>query len=111
MFGASYRARRYSYTFPSARIRGVSHTVSMSKFPLTVCQPNVPNGLVMRSRPYRNDRIIAVIRGLYFTATAGVPSFASRFRYLFPTYETCEGELNYEVPVPMVALVSTAVSH
>ena len=38
-------------------------------------------------------------------------SFARRFRYLFPTYEGREGVINYEVPVPMVALVATAVSH
>jgi hypothetical protein len=62
----------------------------------------------MRSRPYRNDRIIAVIRDVFFTG--GVKSFARQFQYLFPTWESREGEKSYEVPVPMVALVATAVS-
>ena len=63
----------------------------------------------MRSRPYRNDRIITAIRALYFAG--GAKSFAKRFRYLFPTYEAREGEFVYEVPICMVALVATAVSY
>jgi hypothetical protein len=63
----------------------------------------------MRSRPYRNDRIITVIRSMYFGG--GALSFARRFRYLFPTHEGRDGDINFEVPVPMVALVATAVSH
>jgi hypothetical protein len=66
----------------------------------------MPNGLVMRSRPYRNDRIITAIRALYFAG--GTKSFAKQFHYLFPTYETHEGEVR-EVPIHMVALVATAV--
>jgi hypothetical protein len=62
----------------------------------------------MRSRPYRNDRLIAVIRDMYFSG--GAMSFARKFRYLFPTYENREGQVSYEVPIPMVALVATAVS-
>jgi hypothetical protein len=79
-------------------------------FFLTVCQPNAPpNGLAMRSRPYRNDRIINVIRSMYFGG--GALSFARRFCYLFPTHAGHDGDINLEVPVPMVALVATAVSH
>ena len=63
----------------------------------------------MRSQPYRNDRIITVIQDMYFSG--GITSFAKRFRYLFPTYESREGVTNYKVPIPMVALVATAVSH
>ena len=67
------------------------------------------NGLVMCSRPYRNDRIISALRNLYFTG--GTNSFAQRFMYLFPTYELREGgDLKQEVPIHMVALVATAVS-
>jgi hypothetical protein len=62
----------------------------------------------MHSRPYRNPRIIAVIRDLYFTG--GHTSFACRFRYLFPQMEL-DNVVKYEVPVPMVALVATAVSY
>jgi hypothetical protein len=62
----------------------------------------------MRSRPYRNDRIIAIIRDMYFSG--GAMSFARKFQYLFPTYETREGNISYKVPLPMVALVATAVS-
>ena len=96
----------YTYTFPSATF--VSH-IKTTKFPLTVCQHNAPSGLVMRSRPYRNERIISALRDLYFTG--GSTSFARRFLYLFPTWESREGEISHEVPIPMVALVATAVSH
>ena len=57
----------------------------------------------MRSKPYRNEQIITAIRELYFTG--GSASFASRFKSRFPTHQG-----SYEVPMPMVALVSTAVS-
>lgn len=63
----------------------------------------------MRTRPYRNERIISALRELYFTG--GSNSFAMRFLYLFPTYELREGaDIRQEVPIPMVALVATAVS-
>lgn len=45
---------------------------------------------------------------MYFAG--GATSFVRRFSYLFPTYETREGEVNYEVPAPMAALVATVVS-
>jgi hypothetical protein len=61
----------------------------------------------MRTQPYRNDRIITVIRDMFFAG--GATSFARRFRYLFPTYEGPCGEQTYEVPITMVALVGTAV--
>ena len=63
--------------------------------------------LVMRSRPYRNDRIISAIRELYFTG--GHTSFASRYSYLFPRCDRCDTVARLEVPIPMVALVATAV--
>ncbi|KAI9429942.1 hypothetical protein BJY52DRAFT_1200336 [Lactarius psammicola] len=65
------------------------------------------NGPVRRSQPYRNDRIIAVIRDLYFSG--GSTSFAARFEHLFPTYQGANGVVNREVPIPMVALVATAL--
>ena len=61
---------------------------------------------MMRTRPYRNDRIINAIRGLYFSG--GAKSFAKQFQYLFPIYDTHKGEVR-EVPIHMVALVTTAV--
>ena len=61
----------------------------------------------MRTRPYRNERIISVIRDLYFTG--GVASFASQFASLLPTHTSLNGENLREVPIPMVALVATAV--
>ena len=77
---------------------------------LSDCPPQsrVAGGLVVRSRPYRNTRIISVIRDLYFTG--GYMSFARRFHYLFPGIELSEDETGFEVPIPMVALVATAVS-
>ena len=63
----------------------------------------------MCSWPYQNEQIISALQNLYFTG--GTNSFARRFMYLFPTYELCEGgDLKQEVPIPMVALVTTAVS-
>ena len=63
---------------------------------------------VTRSKPYRNRRIIDAIHDLFFSG--GSTSFAKRFDYLFPNSETLDGVTVYEVPVPMVALVATAVS-
>jgi hypothetical protein len=58
-------------------------------------------------QPYRNDRIISVIQELYFTGGSG--SFASRFDGWFPTYQGPNGDTRQEVPIPMLALVATAV--
>ena len=64
--------------------------------------------LLKRSQPYRNERIIRVIRDMYFTG--GVSSFARRFNNLFPCYCDRQGVMKPEVPDQMVALVATAVS-
>ena len=88
-------------------------------------QGNPLMGPVLTSRPYRNVRIIAVIRQLYFEG--GADSFVNHFNgYVhllydfgllmewvcsqFPRYEGEDGVTVVEVPVPMVALVATAVS-
>jgi len=63
--------------------------------------------LLKRSQPYRNQRIINVIRDMYFTG--GVSSFATRFAHLFPRHRDSQGVITTEVPQPMVALVATAV--
>lgn len=60
-----------------------------------------------RSKPYRNDRIVKAIRGLYFT---GENSFVEQFGERFPLRRNNDGSTSYEVPIPMVALVGTAVS-
>ncbi len=63
----------------------------------------------MRSRPYRNERIICVIHDLYFTG--GNKSFSAWFSHLFPcSYGNNRYVMEYEVPIPMVALVAMAVS-
>lgn len=49
-----------------------------------------------------------VIRDLYFTG--GVTSFAHRFGSSFPKAQGNDGVTRRLVPVPMVALVATAVS-
>ncbi|KAF8257516.1 hypothetical protein EI94DRAFT_1757861 [Lactarius quietus] len=71
----------YTYTFPRATI------------------VNAPNGLVMRTRPYRNDHIITVIKDMFFIG--GATSFARCFKYLFPTYQGHHGE-ELKVPTPML---------
>jgi hypothetical protein len=62
----------------------------------------------MRSRPYRNDRIITVIRDMFFTG--GANAYVNRFIPLFDKHCSNDGVIMREVPVPMVALVATAVS-
>jgi hypothetical protein len=79
-------------------------------------------------RPYRNPRIISVIRELYFGqgtasyayrfeeyvgsfSSFNVTSLALKYTYRhFPTFRGDDGILRWEVPIPMVALVATAVS-
>lgn len=65
--------------------------------------------LLKRSQPYRNERIINVIRDMYFTG--GVSSFAMRFDRFFPRYRDSQGVVRIEVPEAMVALVATAVRY
>ena len=83
----------------------------------------------MCTRPYRNPQIISVIKELYFGP--GTTSYAYQFKeYIvffffffnatdlalkytyshFPTSMGDDGILKHEVPIPMVALVATAVS-
>ena len=59
------------------------------------------------NQPYQNDRIITVIRNLYFTG--GPNSFSSRFSDTFPFDDGPSGVIARKVPIPMVALVATAV--
>jgi Domain of unknown function (DUF6532) len=75
---------------------------------LTISQAPGSNPLVMRSRPYRNRRIILAIRDLYFSG--GGTSLASRYDQLFPSAPSNDGLTVHMVPVSMVALVGTAVS-
>ena len=63
--------------------------------------------LLKRSLPYRNERIINVLREMYFTG--GVSSFARRYDHLFPRHRDSQGDVKIEVPKEMVALVATAV--
>ncbi|KAN0129425.1 hypothetical protein V8E53_012757 [Lactarius tabidus] len=79
----------YTYTYPTAARSGLL------------------SGLVRRTRPYRNARIILVIQELFFTG--GDMSFASRFDHLFPVYQDNKCMLTREVPAPMVVLVATAL--
>lgn len=79
-----------------------------SKFWLTSPQDNPHKFLPMRTRPYRNIRILNVIRDLFFSG--GNSSFAIRFRSDFPIHQGNDGVVSREVPIPMVALVATAVS-
>ncbi|KAH8980460.1 hypothetical protein EDB92DRAFT_1974433 [Lactarius akahatsu] len=65
------------------------------------------NPLVQCSQPYRNDRIIAVVRDVYFTSVG--TSFGTQFEHLFPTYQGADRKVNREVPIPMVALVATVL--
>jgi hypothetical protein len=74
---------------------------------LTNFQTGWSGGSVQRARPYRNKHLISVISALYFSN--GATSFASQFHQLFPTFDLPDGT-HPEVPIPMIALVGTAVS-
>ncbi|KAF8269645.1 hypothetical protein EI94DRAFT_1699341 [Lactarius quietus] len=56
---------------------------------------------------YQNDHIITVIQDMFFTG--GAKLFAKHFCYLFPTHDGRDGETVLEVPIPMVALIATAL--
>ncbi|KAI9436434.1 hypothetical protein H4582DRAFT_2058711 [Lactarius indigo] len=63
----------------------------------------LPTFLAMASR----EEIIEMIRELYFTG--GNTSFAARFPHFFAYTESGDRENRREVPIPMVALVATAL--
>jgi hypothetical protein len=96
----------YRYTFPTAL--HVSCYFHLDACKLKICQNVHPDGVPMRTRPYRNSRIIQVIRDLYFTG--GGNAFVNRFGNRFPTFQGDDGVVVREVPIAMVALVATAVS-
>ena len=62
----------------------------------------------MRTRPYHNDRLITVIRDLYFRG--GATSFASRFDHIF-IRRNANSPIVHEIPGAMLCLVATAVSY
>ena len=62
----------------------------------------------MHTKPYQNVQIIAAIRSLFFGAS--INSFANGFHHIFPLYTGPDGVMSHKVPIPMVALVATAVS-
>jgi hypothetical protein len=62
----------------------------------------------MRTRVYRNDRLITVIRDAYFSG--GATSFATRFDHIF-IRRNANSLLVREIPGAMLCLVATAVSH
>jgi len=61
----------------------------------------------IRSKPYRNSRIITVIRDVCFTG--GGSSLANRYHARFPSFQGDNGLVVPEVPIALVALVATAV--
>jgi hypothetical protein len=61
----------------------------------------------MRSKPYRNERIVEVLQSLFFVG--GPLSYANRYAHKFPEVTGPDGVAAHEVPICMVALVATAV--
>ncbi|KAN0141621.1 hypothetical protein V8E53_000083 [Lactarius tabidus] len=66
---------------------------------------NVLIGVPNISRPYHSSIIISVIRDLFFS---GNTPFVVQHQALFPSHEGTSGDVIWEVPKAMVALVSTA---
>ncbi|KAI0254978.1 hypothetical protein BJV78DRAFT_1151819 [Lactifluus subvellereus] len=90
---------------PSEVIRLIQKQLSNYNYTFPTASNN--NGLLMRSHPYRNKYIIHVIREVYFCG--GSASIATRFNNQFPAWQGPDGTIKAEVPVPMVALVATAL--
>ncbi|KAN0138827.1 hypothetical protein V8E53_003215 [Lactarius tabidus] len=67
--------------------------------------PNVLIGLLQTSQPYRSPIIISVIWDLFFS---GNPSFVTKHQDQFPSRTGTNGDIIWEVPKAMVALVSIA---
>ncbi|KAI9429385.1 hypothetical protein H4582DRAFT_2089337 [Lactarius indigo] len=116
LFRAEVRERCNAITLPiflamASReeiIESVRHQLSNYNYTFpTMGLPRVNRRLERRTRPYRNDRIITVIRDLYFTG--GNTSFAACFPHFFAYTESSDRENRREVPIPMVALVVTAL--
>ena len=61
----------------------------------------------MRTKLYRNQRIIRVIHDLFFTG--GVSAYAHRFDSEFPRFEGPDGVKVPLLPTAMLALVATVV--
>jgi hypothetical protein len=101
-----WQCSNYHYTFPKAPMVSVRHLFSHNH--LTFSQGIGSNSLAMRSRPYRNSRIINVIHSLCFTG--GSTSFITRFGKDFPSVPGGDGVSVREIPISIVALVATAVS-
>ncbi|KAI0250408.1 hypothetical protein BJV78DRAFT_1283210 [Lactifluus subvellereus] len=90
---------------PSEVIRLIQKQLSNYNYTFPTASNN--NGLLMRSHPYRNKYIIRVIREVYFCG--GSASITTRFNNQFPAWQGPDGTIKAEVPVPMVALVATAL--
>ena len=93
----------YNYVFPF-----VSVTLQFQP-KLTQPQPNNAQGTSRRGMPYRNDQIFSVIYNLYFTGWNVSGPFSRHFQGWFPVHEGIDGVVRREVPIPMLALVATAV--
>jgi len=79
------------------------------KFCLTLCHQTRNPELVKRSLLYHNKWIIAVLYKSFFSG--GMSSFMTRFDRLFTsTSQDAISPVCCQVPLPMVALVATAVS-
>src|SRR6267154_469252 len=65
-------------------------------------------GIPAHTKLYRNNRIVTVIRNMFFVG--GSLAYAHQYNHRFPKFTGSNGVEVREVPVPMVALVATAVS-
>jgi hypothetical protein len=88
-------------------VSGIADSSIQQTLDYNYTYPGASNGLLWRSKPYRNPRIVKVIQEVFFT---GVDAFATHFNHLFLTHLGPDGEMRRELPIPMVALVATAVS-
>ena len=97
--------REYAYTCPAAV--NVSLRLTLSSVLMVCHQFPLSRGLVRRTLPFRNARIITVLRDRFFSGES--KSFVNQFSGIF-TIEDGISPARREVPLAMVCLVATAVS-
>ena len=74
--------------------------------PTFLFQSNVLVSLPQTGRPFRSTILISVIRDLFFS---GNMPFVTQHQDQFPSRQEPNGDVIWEVPKAMVALVATAV--
>ena len=96
----------FNYIFPRRSNTNVSLAEPKRSVPTFLFQSNVLVGVPQTGRPFRSTILISVIRDLFFS---GNMLFVTQHQDQFPSRQEPNGDVIWEVPKAMVALVATAV--